>query len=549
MTEVSTVGIAALHELRVARRKRRLADLHWVDTMYRLYVVVLAMGAGLWWLSSLLGRSPLSEETRVRLDRDGIWIGAVVVGLAMLLAVRSGKRGGPLASEGADVVHVLSAPLDRSAVLARPFFHVVRRGALLGAVSGTIFGEILAWSFPGSRLSWLLRGALLGVIAGLSWMCVAIACSGRKRPRQIIAAVIVGLAVFSAIEGYLHRSSPAGGSSSRLTVGPLTAFVWGAFLGQPANDIGLSRPPVWSMVVGGSLLLGLIVSIFLTARKALGDIDMERAARRAGLVGQLRFAVSTQDLRTVLLLRRQLGDERPRRQPYVKVGQPVRGGLTVAVMVRSVRGMARWPLNRFVRVISLGLVSAGAAVAGWRGAVVFFLFTGLGAFVAGLDVVESIGQDIDHPTLPAGMPRHRGRLMNRQLIAPVIVLMVLGLPGAILGAVLEWGGGSGAVAAGLLLLCWSAGGAIGGGVSTVMGPPPFALSIQSPESAFLLASFPAMISTLSVSGPLLSAHLAEKSGSISDGFSRAVPPVFLLMYLGIVVITSKGEPDRTTPRR
>ena len=68
---------------------------------------------------------------------------------------------------------------------------------------------------------------------------------------------------------------------------------------------------------------------------------MEKAQRRARLVAQLRFAVTTQDLRTAMLLRRQLAAERPRPTPLFGVPGRVRRGNTpeAAVFTRCLRGL------------------------------------------------------------------------------------------------------------------------------------------------------------------------------------------------------------------
>ena len=52
---------------------------------------------------------------------------------------------------------------------------------------------------------------------------------------------------------------------------------------------------------------------------------LEALARRSALVAQLRFAVTMQDLRTVVLLRRQLNQEQARRHPWLRL-RPARSG-------------------------------------------------------------------------------------------------------------------------------------------------------------------------------------------------------------------------------
>ena len=61
----------------------------------------------------------------------------------------------------------------------------------------------------------------------------------------------------------------------------------------------------------------------------IGNLSIEAARRRAGLVAQLRFAVTLQDMRTVVLLRRQLAQEKPRNRPWIRTrpGRPAAADL------------------------------------------------------------------------------------------------------------------------------------------------------------------------------------------------------------------------------
>ena len=76
------------------------------------------------------------------------------------------------------------------------------------------------------------------------------------------------------------------------------------------------------------------------------------AARRA--VAELRFSASVQDLRTVILLRRQLASERPRRRPWIRLG----------------RGGARPPPGLAPRLAELPALAAGADRPGRRASAV-----------------------------------------------------------------------------------------------------------------------------------------------------------------------------------
>ena len=70
--------------------------------------------------------------------------------------------------------------------------------------------------------------------------------------------------------------------------------------GRPARAASRSRSPSCSWPPGS---------------RSSGVCSLEDAERRSTLVGQLRFAATLQDLRTVVLLRRQLALELPRKRP------------------------------------------------------------------------------------------------------------------------------------------------------------------------------------------------------------------------------------------
>src|SRR5688500_13722303 len=114
---MSTLGIAALHELRRTRRRNRLADLEWFEAAYRVYLVAIVAGAIVLCLSDLIGDDPLTASQSADLLRYGprvLGFGAVI---AVGWGLRSGSQGGPMAIEEADVRHVLTAPVPRRRAL------------------------------------------------------------------------------------------------------------------------------------------------------------------------------------------------------------------------------------------------------------------------------------------------------------------------------------------------------------------------------------------------------------------------------------------------
>src|SRR4051794_18679512 len=113
-----------------------------------------------------------------------------------------------------------------------------------------------------------------------------------------------------------------------------------------------------------------------------------RATRRASLAGQLRFAATLQDIRTVIVLRRQLAQERPRTRPWIRL--KARQRARWPVWRRAWHGILRWPLARVVRLTILSAVAGACLVAAWRGTTPLIVLAGLALFVASLDAVEPL---------------------------------------------------------------------------------------------------------------------------------------------------------------
>ena len=137
-----------------------------------------------------------------------------------------------------------------------------------------------------------------------------------------------------------------------------------------------------------------------------------RAARRAAadLVSQLRFAVTMQDLRTVVLLRRQLRGEQPRTTPWVRHRHAGAGGRRRPVPSWR-RGCAGSPATRppgssgWPPSPSSPASPSSPCSAARRPLV---LGVGVALYLLGLDAIEPLSQEIDHPDLTDGVPRPAG---------------------------------------------------------------------------------------------------------------------------------------------
>src|SRR5205823_3813849 len=120
-----------------------------------------------------------------------------------------------------------------------------------------------------------------------------------------------------------------------LAVGTVTSP--SSFLGQVA---------MWPLRWRSTGLVGAAVVLFVVGAgvAGVGGSSLEAAERRATLVGQIRFAVTVRDLRTVVVLRRQLSQELPRRRPWL----PLPSWPSGAGWRRACYSLLRFPLLRLV---------------------------------------------------------------------------------------------------------------------------------------------------------------------------------------------------------
>ena len=380
---------ANLADWRRFRRQARTADVHWIDLVYHAYLtgivglVVVVVG------SSMIGDNPLTATQLHQVLSDGpAWIGGVAA-VALAIGLRSGSQGGPLALERAEVRHVLLAPVDRTAALRAPAIRQLRFLAFVGIVAGAITGQIASHRFEGQTLAWVGTGALAGATLVALGAGAALVASGVRCPRwaaTVIGVALVGLAVADGLDLITHSPTAPFGE---LALWPLE---W--------SPLGFVTPVVGAVLVAAGV-----------AR--LGHTTLEAAERRSRLVGQLRFAATLQDLRTVIVLRRQLAMELPRVRPWVSV--PVRGNRHLPVFTRGLRGLLRWPAARLARLVLLALTAGTALRGAWAGTSPLVLVAGLALFVAGLDTTEALAQEVDHPSRRDGSPFDAGAIHLRHV--------------------------------------------------------------------------------------------------------------------------------------
>jgi hypothetical protein len=436
-----STGAATLRSLRGQRRRNRVRNLDWFEAAYRAYLTGIVGLAAVLVLSSWLGDKTPSAAGFADLLDHGPAATGLVAAAAVALGLRSGSRGGPLAVEPAEVRYTLLSPVDRRVALLGPALRQVRFAAFLGAVVGAI-GGVLAWRRLGdSGFAWAASCGVTGASIALALIGSAMVASGlRIRPwlASLLGAAVLAWAA-ADIAGYVPAPTTAFGS---LALWPLRVHL------------------VDVLAVLGALALVAIGIILLRG------LSLEAAERRTGLVGQLRFAVTVQDLRTVIVLRRQLAQDTPRNRPWFRV--PGRGRFVV--WRRGWHGLLRFPAARFLRLLVLGVAGGVCMSAAYHGTTPLIVVAAVLAYLAGLDANEPLSQEIDQSDRADALPVERGDLLLRHAPVPGVVAAVVGLIGAATAVAINRTTLSVELAAVLFLpAAWC--GAAGAIISTAMSAP------------------------------------------------------------------------------
>lgn len=507
---VST-GAAALVALRRARQRRRLGELDWFEVAYRVYLMGGFGGGAVLWISASIHDRTAEADTVARIASDAPgWLG-LIVALALLLGLRGGAHGGPVSLEAADVTHVMLAPVPRRLVLRRPAVQRVRSAVFAASLGGAIVGQLAGRRLPGSLLAWGAAGVLFGAVVALLWVGSALLAHTLRVPRG--AATAAGLAVVVG-QGVAVWRGVTGPTSA---AGSLALWGW--------RQHGVDA--VWIAVALGAAGSGLAL---------LERLSLEALARRSALVAQLKFAVTMQDLRTVVLLRRQLNQEQLRSRPWFRLGPVRRRTLGGALWRRGWQGLLRYPLTRLLRMATLAAAMGVLQAMAIRGTTPALVGTALLGFVLGMEAMEPLSQEVDQADRADALPFDRGELLYRHLAAGFAMLVPFALVGGA-AAVAVLGIGSLAPVA-ILAVPVTVGAALGGVVSIVRDAPDPAASAATfvpPEVAGFTTTlrllWPIVVSSLSTGLALLPRSAAELGDSVVAAAVRAAVGIVLLVLL------------------
>lgn len=405
-----TDGWAVVREMRRRRRRNRVAELEWFEALYRVYLTGLAVLFSVLFLAGLVDDSPFTAAQLDSLATNGPRVVGLVAAAMVFLGGRNGANGGPLGIEDADVRHVLLAPLPLGAVLRKPALQRLRSDTSTGMLVGAVTGLLVSRRTDDPPMQWVLACAVAGGCILVLRPAAALVAHGSRAPRWLVSSIVSVLALWQG-------GVTIGGGS---WAGPFDALGRLALWPITVNPLDAAAPVVIGIVA--------VVGTALTAR-----MSVEALARRSALVAQLRFAVTLQDIRTVMLLRRQLGQEHTRSRPWVRV----RGRRLGPAAVRSIRSIARFPARRLVRIAITTVIASCALTWSLEGNTPLVVVAGALLFLAALDVVEPLSQEVDQPWRTDLLPVERGSLFVRLLLGPAVVGCVLGVIGLATAMVLR----------------------------------------------------------------------------------------------------------------
>jgi hypothetical protein len=412
--------------------------------------------------------------------------------------------------------------VPRGTVLRRSAASQARGVLLVGAVVGAVAGNLAAFRLPGERAAWVVSGVGFGALAALVVWSAALVASGNRVGTRLATAIGVVLIAWSVADVVTHGHTSFPTALASIALLPMT------------SDAGaIAASVVAVVVVLAATGFGLL---------RIGGASIEAAERRAQLVGELRFAATLQDVRTVIVLHRELALQRPRSRPWFRVSRPARWS---PCWTRDWQGVARWPGNRLLRQIVFGLLAGGALAAVWNGSPALVLVAGIALFLAALDATEGLAQETDHPLIAAGSPVTWGRLLVDHLLAPAVLVVLTELGGFALVAVFTNSATALEVTA-LVLVPAAIAATAGAAAAVVLGTPSanllaFGSQLGFPEISMLLVllrqTFPPALAILGV------VPIAIAEGSATGAVSAAAGALALplLAAAGVIVWIHRQE--------
>jgi hypothetical protein len=169
----------------------------------------------------------------------------------------------------------------------------------------------------------------------------------------------------------------------------------------------------------------------------------------------------------------------------------------------------------------------------WSGTTPLVLVAGVAAFVAALDAIEPMAQDLDHPTRLFSFPRARGWVLVHHLAAPTIAMIGVGLVAVATAFVVD--PHRQVLTYGLAVLIPAAAASVAGAAVSVVSEPILDASTEAmipPEvagpRALFRAAWPPALATFGML-PLVAAHRAETVGHPAEAALSSASTAVLVL--------------------
>jgi hypothetical protein len=188
---------------------------------------------------------------------------------------------------------------------------------------------------------------------------------------------------------------------------------------------------------------------------------------------------------------------------------------------------------------ALGVVAGLCLVGVWAGTSALVVPAGLAMYVVGLDSVEPLAEELDHPDIQNQIALPAGWLHLRQLLPSALLCVVAGII-AIAGAVAVGGGYLALEVGAVALIPAALGGAAGAALSVVNGPPPAASvsGMLPPELAGSLVMLrlivPPLLAVLGCLPVLVARHAWHNHERVAAAELLLALPMLGLIALGLV---------------
>ena len=448
---------AVLRELSRARRS------HFIEHHDLLTVIVKGYFAAI--VAAIVLDIASNSSKFLTLSRGGVaflvghggqWAGALVA-LALFVGVMSGTRGGPVAIHRGELRLLLLAPINREKFLSRKAIRALEHFAFVGIATGIAAGIAVHSIAQKSALLPVFSLAIFGLILALAYGAGATGALGlhlNKVSGYLIGALLLGLEVVSI---YLSLSS------NPFAISGTVAILW------------LVKSSSWPVV------LFIWAALAAVGSQIAGRADAERVERHSELVSRLRFALSSRDVRSVILLSRALAEDGYRaRSSSIRLWS-LNSNPSSSGYLRSASNLAHWSPRRYLRLTLLLGASTWLIAKGWAGAPALYLFAIPLVFAYGLEFSDTLAVIEEKPDLFANYAVDDGWLLTRVLVVPMVVSVAVSLLSAVIVAQVV--GGIPILVLLSVSFSLAISSVIGGAVAAVRsGSPPGIGSILSPET-------------------------------------------------------------------